>query len=147
MYLLVAPLERSVGGFLSVVEYAQTCNMAIPSIMEILDSSGGWLEARERHHLVENLSDPQDPLLRRARVISWILFVLSMPDNEEFFCSPIVQESPHPYPFGWSTMKSIRRPGASALDVHVDSLRLTSGSRDTLSFYLPSGILYLHDRK
>jgi hypothetical protein len=72
----------------------------------------------------------------KARVIAWVLFILTMPPTDHFFTKPIIVESAHPYPPNTLTTTVVRRPGASMLEIELDpSTKLAPATADTLAYY------------
>lgn len=88
--------------------------------------------------VMENLVvDRSDRAIVRTRAVSWLLFVLSLPeenDKNDVFRATIACESTHPTLLNSTTVKSIRRSGANSLKIEFDP-QTSLGPHDLLVLY------------
>lgn len=122
----------------TVLEHVGSANFS-PGLETWRSEVSAWTAITAADLLMEGLVEMEDPVVRRARVISWLLFVLTIPDDDAFFTAPIFEESPHPYRPNWQFQKTLCRPGATALEVDVQDLRFAPLSRDSISFFADAG--------
>jgi hypothetical protein len=85
-------------GFMSITEYARTHGLDVPALVELFDyETSEWVTPTASSRIVEYLEDSEPDEVKRARVVTWILFILTMDKDDNFFSAPVVEESLHPY--------------------------------------------------
>jgi hypothetical protein len=91
-------IPNNIDGYLSIGEYARVEGLPIPELVDLYhDESAEWVTPTATSHIVEYLEDSEHAEVKRARVVTWILFILTMSKEDDFFSAPIVEESLHPY--------------------------------------------------
>jgi hypothetical protein len=122
-------------GYESLVSHATTRGLSIPLLMQYYDDEedgGTWVNVRKCDNLMKRLFDAGDIATMRKQIIAWVWFVFSIGPVDDFFLKPYVIETRHP-DLRPDAEHTVRRPGASALEVRFDSVTLASG--DSLQLY------------
>lgn len=123
-------------GIVSLADHGRTSGQQLPDRVHFFDrATHSFVAAMNRHGVAEQVVVEDDAETRRRRVVSWILSIRTMAPNDTFLAAPEVEQSPTPYPRGTTTVRCIRRPGANALVVEFERLRLPRNSRDSLAFF------------
>jgi hypothetical protein len=95
-----------------------------------------WRLVRPTDNIIDR-SALINPDVLRHRAITWILFIQTLSSDEKsIFRSPIVLESDHPHS-SLTSEKTIYRPGATMMDVEIDTLKfsLSLAAKEALLLY------------
>ena len=79
--------------------------------------------------------DSEETASTRSRVVSWLIFIKSLPRDDKFFSRPITIESPHPVKGVFKS--TLKRPGASAMTVNLTDVFFSSdpSRKEELAYY------------